>query len=139
MSGVKINQVFNPIVGKDSVPASEFNKLVGQLNAMKRDLERCLSPESVSILVTQALSSGSSGGGGSTGSTVQSVTKSVTGGVAYAEVFDAPSLLLTLPISYVTVDGMMSFEFPKLESLTVNGFTITPLQDGQVIYSYVNI
>lgn len=139
MSGLKINQSFNPLRGKrdDSVSKSEFNALVSQISLMKQTLERSMSASAMTTLITQTIASG--GGGSSSGSVVKTVTKSVTAGTTYNEVFDAPSLLLTLPIAYVTVDGLMSHEFPIISSLSTSGFTIIPIQDATLLYSYVNL
>lgn len=140
MSGVKINQSFNQLQGKreDAVSKAEFNALVSKISAMKQTLERSVSSAALTTLITQTVAAGG-GGGSSSGSTVKTVTKSVTAGVTYNEVFDAPSLLLTLPIAYVTIDSLMSHEFPIISSLTVNGFTIVPIQDATLLYSYVNL
>lgn len=135
----KINQTFNPIRGDASAPItrSEYNALVSKLNSMKRDIERMSSVNSISSAVSQVLGSAPGGGSSVSGVEIHVVSKAVTAGTPSAEVFLAPALLLTLPVSYVTVDGMMSTEFPKVESLTVTGFTMTPIQDGTAIYSYI--
>lgn len=140
MSGLKINQSFNPLHGKreDAVSKAEFNALVSQISLMKQTLERSMSASALTTLITQTVASGG-GGGSSSGSVVKTVTKSITAGTTYNEVFDAPSLLLTLPIAYVTVDGMMSHEFPIISLLTPLGFTIVPIQDATLLYSYVNL
>ena len=104
---------------------------------MKQTLERSMSASALTTLITQTIASG--GGGSSSGSVVKTVTKSITAGTTYNEVFDAPSLLLTLPIAYVTIDGLMSHEFPIISSLSTSGFTIVPIQDATLLYSYVNL
>lgn len=140
MSGAKINQTFNPIKGnrEDFVSKAEFNDVMSKLNSMKKTIEQSLSQSALTSVITQVISAGG-GGGSSSGSTVVNVTKSVVGGTTYNEVFSAPALLLTLPISYVLIDGLFSVEHPPVSLLTVSGFTIIPVQDGTIIYSYALI
>ena len=114
-----------------------IDELSNKLNGAFRAVERGAVAGNTSVINT-VTNSGSSGGSSSSNIPKQ-VTKSVTGGTTYAEVFDAPSYLLGLPIAYTTTDGLMSWEHPPMTLLTVNGFTVIPIQDGQLLYSYINI
>lgn len=93
--------------------------------------------EGTSTTIIQGVESGLiSSGSSSTGSDITTVTVSLTGGVAAPQVFSAPATLVGIPISYATVEGMLSAEIVVPTSLTVTGFTLTSLQDGTCIYSY---
>lgn len=137
----KINQTFNPLRGKkdDAVSVQQLNDVLSKINLMKQTIERSLSNDALQTLITRTIA-GSGGGGSSSGSTVENVTKAVVAGTTYNEVFTVPSLLLSLPIVYVTDDsGLMSATFPPLTLLTVNSFTIIPIESGTLIYSYINL
>lgn len=94
--------------------------------------------EATSTTIIQGVTSGTiSSGSSSAVDSVRTVTKSLTGGVASPEVFEAPAVLMGLPIAYATVEGMASSEILVPSSLTVTGFSITAIQDSTVIYSYL--
>jgi hypothetical protein len=144
----KISQTFNQLNNPQPIQKVEdanrvvgeltrhINTLVGQLNTMKREVEQGGNTPPAITIVNTTGGGGSSGGSAMAGKTIVQVSKAITGGVAYNEVFAAPSVLLTIPIGYKITDGLTSAEILPPTGLNVAGFTIQSLEDCQVLYSY---
>lgn len=130
-----ISQILEELRKKASVDDVKrmFDENQFKLNRAFKDVERG-SVAGANTTINTINNSG--GGSSSSGKTIVQVSKSLSAGVASAEVFAAPSRLLGLPIAYSVVDGMGSTETLTPSSLNTAGFSITALQDATVIYSY---
>lgn len=108
-----------------------------QLSDQKTDIERGGS----ALLTTAAVQTRTiiSGGGGSSSIVADKtrlVIKTVVADTPYSEVFEAPATFLSLPVVWAITDGMMSAQWVRIDSLTINGFTATPPISGEMYYAY---
>jgi hypothetical protein len=113
-----------------------FNKNQELLNTQKREIQTGVEQGNTTIVNRIGGSSSGGGGGSTTSSDITTVSVSLAAGVASPEVFSAPATLISVPVGYTTIDGMLSAEILPPSSLTVSGFTVTPLQSCVCIYSY---
>ena len=119
---------------------NSFKKHYNDDNVLKSNklitaIQRTTKATETSII--QGVSDGTiSSGSSSTTNDITTVSMALVGGTATPVVFSAPATLVSIPISYSTVEGLVSAEIVSPTSLTVSGMTLTSVQDGTCVFSY---